>query len=378
MLALDVHHFNKHVWDVEWPFYIVQRKYVLAVETTFCVASGLIKVSILLFYKRLGSHAVSKSFQWTTKATIAFITAYSIAFTLVPIFGCQPFSAFWDQLDIIKIAKGYKYKCFNEGADVFSAAVISTVQDLITAVLPTFIYWKLQMPARQKVALFIIFAFGYSVVAIGVLRSYFTWQVFFETYDATWAVWDCLISALLEIYIGAICANIPAFKVFFQVIFRINTSSTGSRSNKYIPGTKSSTNRRTGSSFSTSSFSKRSLRKARDYGRISELSSDLMVTSDDGTTQLEEIVAPAQISRQDSMDTRSGMTDDIEMGILPTRCHPEARQSKRDISPSQEGAQALPQMPSPYPAAQLRQPTRPKTFSSMQELKSKPAWQNWT
>ncbi|KAJ4350083.1 uncharacterized protein N0V89_008704 [Didymosphaeria variabile] len=123
-LAADVYHFNKHVWDVQPHFYIIQRKYVMAIESTFCLASGLIKVSILLFYKRLGSRAVSNTFRWATRLTIVFITANSIAFTLVPIFGCQPISAFWEQSDIIKVAQGYKYKCFNEGADVFSAAAM--------------------------------------------------------------------------------------------------------------------------------------------------------------------------------------------------------------------------------------------------------------
>ncbi|KAF2439559.1 hypothetical protein P171DRAFT_325707, partial [Karstenula rhodostoma CBS 690.94] len=217
----NVYGFNKHVWDVEPHIFVIERKYVLAIETTFCVASGLIKVSILLFYKRLGSRAVSKTYRWSIKLTIAFIVAYSVAFTLVPIFGCKPISAFWDQADIVKIAMGYEFKCFNEGADIFSAAVISTAQDLLTAILPTFLYWNLQIPIRHKIALFGIFAIGYGVVAIGVLRSYYSWQIFFESYDVTWVTWHAYNFTLLEIHMGAMCANAPALKIFFKQIFRI-------------------------------------------------------------------------------------------------------------------------------------------------------------
>jgi hypothetical protein len=117
---------------------VVARKYVLALLCIFCVASAFIKISILLFYRRLSSRVVSTAFRWTTWLTIGFITTYTIALTLAPILGCDPISAFWDQTNINKILKGYKYRCFDEGADVFTASVISAFQDLITAIAYTF------------------------------------------------------------------------------------------------------------------------------------------------------------------------------------------------------------------------------------------------
>ncbi|KAF2634356.1 hypothetical protein P280DRAFT_362696, partial [Massarina eburnea CBS 473.64] len=229
-LAADRYHFNKHVWDVPSHYMPTQRKFVMAVECTFCIAAGFIKISILLFYRRLSARAISKTFKWTTRATIAFIAAYSIAFSLVPIFGCQPISAFWDQSDIIKQTQGYKYTCFNEGVDVLAASAISTAQDLLTAILPTFIYWHLQIPARQKVALFGIFAIAYGVVAIGVVRVYKGWEIFFSSYDVTWLVWETWNWTLLEIHVGAMCANTPALKVFFKQYLNIEKLTSRSRS----------------------------------------------------------------------------------------------------------------------------------------------------
>ena len=185
---------------MEPQYYVVQRKLVLTIETVFCVASGLIKISILLFYRRLSSRVVSRTFQWATWISIYFIAAYSIAFTLVPIFICTPVSAFWDQNNIAKIAEGYTYKCLNEGADVLAAGVISSIQDLLTALLPTFLYWNLKIPLRQKVALFGIFATGYCVVAIGVLRAYASWRIFFSTYDVTWVAGENFLWTMLELH----------------------------------------------------------------------------------------------------------------------------------------------------------------------------------
>lgn len=180
----------------------------------------MIKISILLFYRRLSNRVVSRFFWWATWVTIGFIIAYSIALTLAPILGCQPVSAFWDQVNTLKVLSGYKYHCFDEGADIFAASVVSVFQDFITALLPTFLYWNLHIPIRQKVALFGIFAIGYGVVAIGCARAYYSWRTFYATYDVTWSTWDLMLTSLLELHLGCFCANAPALKVIFKQFFR--------------------------------------------------------------------------------------------------------------------------------------------------------------
>lgn len=381
--ASDVYHFNKHVWDVQPHFYVIERKYVLAIETTFCVASGLIKVSILLFYKRLGARAVSNTYRWAIRLTIAFITAYSIAFALVPIFGCQPISAFWDQSDIFKVASGYKYKCFNEGVDVFCACIISTAQDLLTAILPTFLYWNLQIPVRQKIALFCIFAIGYGVVAVGTLRSYYSWQIFFETYDVTWYTWHIWNWTLLEVHVGAMCANAPALKMFFRQFLRIKTSSSGpgseSKSHTKSSDTRSSS-KLPGSSFSASKYSKVSMWKSnqqyRQYGHISEPYPESVGSKDDFPARPEALVTKPPASKRSSAVTIFPNLEDIELGVFCTQSHPEDQ--TRSTSPSQENLQALPRMPLPYAAALL--PLAKDAGSSEHDNgdRKKPTWQIWS
>lgn len=221
--------FDQHIWDIDAlgdaDKLVSARKYILAVECIFCVASGLIKVSILLFYRRLSSRVVSNTFRWTTWITIGFIVAYTIALTLAPILGCKPVSAFWDQVDIRLRLQGYEYHCLDEGANLLVAGIISAAQDLLTAVLPTFLYWNLQISRRQKVALFGIFAIGYGVVAIGVLRAYYSWRTFYDTYDVTWSTHDIILVSMLELHVGAFCANAPTLKVFFKHFFQDKLSS---------------------------------------------------------------------------------------------------------------------------------------------------------
>ncbi|KAF2831694.1 hypothetical protein CC86DRAFT_274269, partial [Ophiobolus disseminans] len=212
----EKYYFNRHAWDIEFQYFPIQRHYVMAIYALFTLASGLIKMSVLLFYRRLASRAVSRAFRWTLRITIAVIGIYTIIFTFITVFMCRPVSAFWDQENIKLLASGkYKFKCANEGAEIVANGVISTVQDFIAASLPAILCWKLQMPLRQKIALYSVFAISYSAVALGALRTYTSYRLFFETYDVTWAACDVWLWSLLEMHIGSMCANAPALKAFY-------------------------------------------------------------------------------------------------------------------------------------------------------------------
>lgn len=354
------------MWDVDLfgtpEKMVVARKYILAILCIFCAASGLIKISILLFYRRLSSRVVSNRFRWATWLTIGFIAMSTFGFTIAPIVGCNPISAFWDQVNAIKIVKGYKFRCFDEGADIFAASVISAFQDLITAMLPSFLYWNLRVPIRQKIALFGIFAIGYGVAILGALRAYYNWQIYYETYDITWATWDAFIVTILELHVGCFCANAPTFKVFFKHFFREKLASSIKRSNR--PGHKG----RVGGTQSSKSsagtlkekvsflFSKGSSNYSRD-GYISEAHADISVDAHGGVHVQRDfvvedpevspvVVEPTDRDIRESVDTTDLFCaqhyDDIEMGRFTT-----GRNSQVSSVYTQEtDLEALPAMPS--------------------------------
>jgi hypothetical protein len=183
----------------------------LTIEVLFVLATGLVKVSILLFFRRLGSRGVSKAFRIITWIAIGFTISSTIAFFISPFVGCRPLSAYWEQSDVTKILQGVEFKCNDEGAAVTAAGVISTVQDLITALLPNFIYWKAQIPFRQKAALMAIFATAYGVAAFGALRTHATWVLFYETYDVSWQLWDLRQCACTQ----GLFQAVPQHQVYF-------------------------------------------------------------------------------------------------------------------------------------------------------------------
>lgn len=204
----------------------------MATYCLFSLSSGLIKVSVLLFYRRLSARAVTSTSRWIIHATMFSIFGYTVAFSIVPIFACSPISAFWNQVDFGRTlqAGGYHYNCINEGADLLANGIISTVQDFIAALLPTLLCWRLQITIRQKIALYSVFAFSYSTVAIGAIRTYTGYRIFFTTYDVTWLASEMWLWTLLELHIGSMCANTPALKVFFGTMLQSERFTSWTRS----------------------------------------------------------------------------------------------------------------------------------------------------
>lgn len=117
----------------------------MATYALFNLASGSIKISVLLFYRRLSSRAVSQAFRWTLRITMVVIGIHSreddchlilmteadvlitVIFVFTTMFLCTPISAFWNQVNMELLLKGYTYKCANEGAELVANGIISTL-----------------------------------------------------------------------------------------------------------------------------------------------------------------------------------------------------------------------------------------------------------
>jgi hypothetical protein len=314
-----------HIWDVDLTLFTTQRKLILAIEVLFVLATGLVKVSILLFFRRLGSRGTSNAFRVTTWVAIGFIIASTITFFISPLVGCTPISAYWEQSDVINIALGVKFNCNNEGAAITSAGIISTVQDLITALLPNFIYWKAQIPFRQKAALMGIFATAYGVAVFGALRTYSTWVLFYKTYDVSWQLWEIWNWTILELHIGVVCANAPALKVFVKKYLR--TKHIASEQQAQPSKAKSSqTKSKTSSNPSGTSGAKLAIWKNL-YANHGYYSQPTQFSVDElGGVHISEepkrTTSDTQYFSADSIRSeRHFANDDVELGILVNAVH---------------------------------------------------------
>jgi hypothetical protein len=75
------------------------RKAMFVMEIVYLWATGLTRVSILLFYRRLGG-SVSRAFKYTVYAAIASVVLYTIGFNIFAFTQCTPLHAYWNMGDV--------------------------------------------------------------------------------------------------------------------------------------------------------------------------------------------------------------------------------------------------------------------------------------
>ena len=162
--------------------------------------------------------AISPTYVLTIRIALTSVIISTVALLVVQLVGCHPLSAYWDQ---VMPTLSYEYYCIDETAPVMSAFVISFLQDFIATTLPFTLYWKMlwMLPVRQMVAMGAIFAIGYIVCVIAVVRIYYTYIVFYVSYDMSWMSRYIWIWMLLEIFVASMCASAPGLKVFFRNYF---------------------------------------------------------------------------------------------------------------------------------------------------------------
>ncbi|PYH29061.1 uncharacterized protein BO87DRAFT_449368 [Aspergillus neoniger CBS 115656] len=210
---------NHHVWDNTLPQLLQSRKLAIAQELFYILSSCFTKISVLLFYRRMGHRTtISPRFLNIIYISIASVAAYTLAFFIVIWVACRPFSAYWMEVDPEYTAT-HKYTCYNEPAHLIAATFISLVQDIVATTLPAVLCWSLQMRLRQKVLLNgVVFGLGYLAAVVAGVRVWFLYRMFYVSYDASWDVWYCWVLAMLEVDVAVGCSCLPGVNVFVRSV----------------------------------------------------------------------------------------------------------------------------------------------------------------
>lgn len=139
----------------------------MAIELTYLLSTTLIKISILLFYRRLTGSSTTR-FIYLVWVCIAACILYFFTFIILIFFTCS-------------VAVGRK-DCAEEGPFIVSVTAVSTVQDLVICLLPAILIYNLQMPKRQKLAVCGIFGLGLVTTICGIMRLYYAIYLYYCKY----------------------------------------------------------------------------------------------------------------------------------------------------------------------------------------------------
>ncbi|KAI9652821.1 MAG: hypothetical protein M1831_006346 [Alyxoria varia] len=126
------------------------------------LALGLVKLSVLLFYRRI---FCGRTFDICSKLLIALVSLWALLFTFLHLFQCgTQFHAIWGPLDErLKL-------CLDVTPITEAMAITDVVTDGFILILPVPMVLRLQMSRPRKVSIICIFLLGGLAVAAGIIR----------------------------------------------------------------------------------------------------------------------------------------------------------------------------------------------------------------
>ncbi|KAK8052513.1 hypothetical protein PG993_003898 [Apiospora rasikravindrae] len=256
ILVLQMLNFGlgKHLWNVPlsdlYPRWMLNN--VIA-AILFCLATGLAKGSILLFYLRIFP---SKPMRLAIWAVFAFTIGYSAASALVNVFSCRPIQGSW------RLEDSATAVCINRPAFYFAQAAFGIATDIATVLLPLPMLRSLHLPLKQKVGVSLVLTMGAFVCVVSIIRLQSLYTLLSDA-DLTINTVNALMWVILELNLSIVGGCIPALKPFAQrhcpiLLGSSRGASTNGLSNPYYAhsksgtGKKPSTNRTRDSGYPTS------------------------------------------------------------------------------------------------------------------------------
>ncbi|TQN65062.1 Satratoxin biosynthesis SC1 cluster protein 4, partial [Colletotrichum shisoi] len=197
---------GKHSWVQPPEDYVPYMKSFYASIVLYNIATTVVKLSILLQYRRIFS---SDWMQRLTTWGLAFMSAWTgMLCFLLPLM-CVPAAAFWDET-----VEGH---CIDLLTSWYVMAGVNLVADFVMFSMPIPVINSLQLPRRQKRMLFFVFGLGFLTCIISVYRLR-TLRVAAHTEDPYWDNVDAATWSFLEVTIGILAACLPTLRPIFVTL----------------------------------------------------------------------------------------------------------------------------------------------------------------
>ncbi|KAH7211923.1 hypothetical protein DER44DRAFT_659444 [Fusarium oxysporum] len=132
---------------------------------------------------------------------IMVVVLWNICQILIFFLQCAPLEAVWN--------RDLRMKCVTNRLELaYVCAGINILTDLVVAILPLPVIWKLNLRRSQKIALSTVFGLGCFSIALAIVRIKWveTWSL------TTWDIVRPQLWALAEVTSALVCACIPTFK----------------------------------------------------------------------------------------------------------------------------------------------------------------------
>ncbi|KAL4912936.1 hypothetical protein BDW62DRAFT_214615 [Aspergillus aurantiobrunneus] len=172
------------------------------------VAYGCIKVSLILFYRRLFVVTRWSPFDITCVAYLAFMVAWTLWLFLWFLWACRlDIDLHWAPLSEVED------RCGDPLAPEMALVISDLVTDLMILALPLPVIWRLQLRWRRKVTLSLVFLVGLVAIAASIARMAIyiivTYTGLDAGYDLNRTITTMLWWSMIEACLGLMTCCLP-------------------------------------------------------------------------------------------------------------------------------------------------------------------------
>ncbi|KAK1854651.1 hypothetical protein CCHR01_02692 [Colletotrichum chrysophilum] len=168
---------------------------------------AFVKVSILLLYLRVLRDLNYRKACYIALSLVAVVSTWTVFSSVL---FCLPFEKNWKPS-----APG---KCLDRGATWFANAAINIFTDFLILILPLPILPKIKQPRQQKISLYLIFALGFFVCVVSILRIPSLASAFKST-DPTFDSPGIAEWSIIELNTAIVCACLITLKPLARRFF---------------------------------------------------------------------------------------------------------------------------------------------------------------
>ncbi|OJJ65771.1 hypothetical protein ASPBRDRAFT_201552 [Aspergillus brasiliensis CBS 101740] len=181
---------------------------------TYILAILCFKVSLLTSYLRVGGFVAA--YRWSIIGVVIAVVCNQVIFTFLLTLACHPVAKQWDAT--------LPGTCIDTVASYYALAGTSLGFDIVIIALPLPVLWSLQLRQAQKIALMALFALGFFITIIQIIRIFTIKHL--KTYTDSEAI---VLWSQVEISLGVIIACVPTYGPYFHAFASTLTSSYNTR-----------------------------------------------------------------------------------------------------------------------------------------------------
>ncbi|KAK4195884.1 hypothetical protein QBC40DRAFT_184766 [Triangularia verruculosa] len=217
---------GKHAWEADWMQMSALERAAWYGILFYNLSLTFSRISILLLYRRIFTYSWAKR---AIQIVLVLVVLIGIWLVVSVCTACIPLEAFWNW------GLFFTQEVYCQPGNIWWAnAALHIVSDLVIMALPMPVLSALKLARRQKYALVGVFALGFFVCIVSIIRLVYLIDVVkMQGYDATYSSAQMIYWTSVEVNAAICCACLMTLKPLIQRLFpRLLSPNSGSKTQR--------------------------------------------------------------------------------------------------------------------------------------------------